>query len=164
QAPLGPGLSRYMVFNAGRFAALRGAGAAPGTGEDVLLPTATGVGHHQRDLLVCCLALASPGKPVENPRQVPAYRYSARYGPLPPCFARAMEVVLPSGVRRTGRTPSLLIGGTASVVGEDSLHAGDLGLQFEETCANLRSLIAAWRGPLGDRWAEHCREIRIFAP
>src|SRR2546423_10034231 len=66
QAPLGPGLSRYMVFNAGRFAALRGVRAAPGTGEDVLLPTATGVGHHQRDLLVCCLALASPGKPVEN--------------------------------------------------------------------------------------------------
>src|SRR5205823_1051099 len=113
QAPLGPGMSRYMVFNAGRFAALRGGWVAAGA-DDALLPTATGVGHHQGDLLVCCLALGSPGKPVENPRQVPAYRYSARYGPLPPCFARAMEVVLPSGGPGRGDGPSLLIGGTAS--------------------------------------------------
>ena len=34
--------------------------------------------------------LALTGTPVENPRQVSAYRYPRQYGPQPPSFARAM--------------------------------------------------------------------------
>ena len=120
------GLDRYMVFNAGRHDAYgdqRGA-----------LGTASAVGITGSDLSIHCLALEEPGTPVENPRQTPAWQYSARYGPLPPCFSRATIVDLAG--RRT-----LLIGGTASVVGEDSRHAGEFDAQVEETLLNLDALI-----------------------
>jgi chorismate lyase/3-hydroxybenzoate synthase len=124
--PMVNGLDRYMVFNAGRHDAYshqRGA-----------LGTASAVGIKGADLSIHCLALEEPGTPVENPRQTPAWEYSARYGPLPPCFSRATIVDLAG--RRT-----LLIGGTASVVGEDSRHAGQFDRQLEETLLNLEALI-----------------------
>jgi enamine deaminase RidA (YjgF/YER057c/UK114 family) len=38
----------------------------------------------------------------------------------------------------------LLIAGTASVVGQDSRHSGDLSRQIDETFENLGALGAAW--------------------
>ena len=73
--------------------------------------------------------------PLENPRQVPAYRYSRRYGLRPPCFARATKF-----------ESTLFIGGTASIIGEDSRHAAAIVAQTEETLSNLRALIAAATG------------------
>lgn len=132
----GDDLDRYMVFNAGRFAALYdwyACGAAFSTS----MAAATGVGHEGDDLEVHLLASASEGTPVENPLQIPAYRYSSAYGPLPPCFARATRC------GGSGGLPPLLVGGTASVRGELSLHEGDVLAQTEETLANLRALVAA---------------------
>jgi chorismate lyase / 3-hydroxybenzoate synthase len=120
------GLDRYMVFNAGRHDAYSDQCGALGT--------ASAVGITGADLFIHCLALDAPGTPIENPRQTPAWQYSARYGPLPPCFSRAVIVELAG--RRT-----LLIGGTASVVGEDSRHAGQFDEQLEETLLNLEALI-----------------------
>jgi chorismate lyase / 3-hydroxybenzoate synthase len=79
-----------------------------------------------------------PGVPVENPRQTPAWRYSCRYGPKPPCFARAT-------IARLGGRPRLLIGGTAIILGEDSAHLGDADAQLHETLRNIAALIAAAR-------------------
>jgi len=140
------GLNRYMHFNAGRHAACR---AWLDDGE---LPTASGVGHAGDDLLVHCLAGRHPARAIENPRQVSAYRYSRRYGPKPPCFARATRVATPAG-------PLLLIGGTASVLGEDSAHPGDLQAQLAETLRNIDALCAA-AGEGGLR----PRELRIYHP
>jgi enamine deaminase RidA (YjgF/YER057c/UK114 family) len=39
--------------------------------------------------------------------------------------------------------PLMLIGGTASIVGEDTVHAGDLERQADETLTNLAALIGA---------------------
>jgi chorismate lyase/3-hydroxybenzoate synthase len=134
-APLGSLEHRYMAFNAGRFLAYeRWFAGRQGFARTV--PTASGVGHDGTDLLVHCLTSATPGVPVENPRQVPSYCYSAAYGPLPPCFARA-TVLEPAG---TGAA-RLLVGGTAAVRGEDSVHAGDLEAQAEETFVNLAELV-----------------------
>jgi enamine deaminase RidA (YjgF/YER057c/UK114 family) len=83
-----------------------------------------------------------PGRPVENPRQVPAYSYSTRYGPLPPCFARATVVPDPG----SACDARLLVGGTASIVGEDSRHDSDAARQAIETFANLAHLLAAATG------------------
>lgn len=130
---------RYMVFNEGRFEAL--AAAADATAGSPTFATASGVGYRGEDLVIHCLASRSPGAPVENPRQVPAYRYSARYGARPPCFSRATTVELGDG-----GGSSLLIAGTASVVGEDSLHADDLRRQLTETFTNLDALLRAWAG------------------
>lgn len=137
--PLGPGMTRYFVFNQGRFDAftrsLGGAAAFDGS-----LPTATGIGHDGEDLTLHFLGVPRPGRSLENPRQCPAYRYSHRHGPRPPCFARATRVRLPAGA-------SLLVGGTASVRGEESVYPGSLQLQLKETFENLGALLSAAGAP-----------------
>jgi chorismate lyase/3-hydroxybenzoate synthase len=142
-------LDRYMVFNTGRHDAYSHRRSPLGT--------ASAVGISGSDLSIHCLALEEPGTPVENPRQRPAWQYSARYGPLPPCFSRATIVNL--GGRRT-----LLIGGTASVVGEESQHAGDFDAQVDETLLNLEALIRAADGNLRDRRAPLHRlvDLRVY--
>ncbi len=134
------GIDRYMVFNAGRFAAFSEVFGEQNTREG-LIPTASAVGHTGRDLVVHLLAGDRPGTPVENPRQVPAYRYSARYGPTPPSFARATRIQGPQD------QTLLLVGGTASVVGEASIHPGDLPAQLDQTVHNLALLVAAAQQP-----------------
>ena len=137
-ADMGDGRDRYMVFNAGRFAAFeRWFGQAAVFTRTV--PTASAVGIASGALTVYALGAREAGLPVENPRQVPAYCYSTRYGPLPPCFARGTIV----GGLGSGR--SLLVGGTASIVGEASLHDRDARQQALETFENLAELVAAAR-------------------
>jgi chorismate lyase/3-hydroxybenzoate synthase len=123
---------RYREFCVGR---------AQGLGDfDVTrLPAATAIGRcdDQRVVQVYWLAARTPGTPVENPRQVSAYRYPRQYGPQSPSFARAM---LPP----TDRMP-LLLSGTAAVVGHASQHTGELRAQLEETFRNFDALIGAAR-------------------
>ena len=81
-----------------------------------------------------CLASEHGGAPVENPRQKSSWQYSARYGPVPPCFSRATVATI-------GRDSWLLIGGTASIVGEDSRHVTNPSAQLTETLRNLAALV-----------------------
>lgn len=135
---MGPGLDRYMVFNQGRYDAYtRWYGTERAFSHSLATASAVGVGG--KDLAIFCLALDMPGTPIENPRQTPSWHYSTRYGPKPPCFSRATIVTL-------GHERRVLIGGTASIVGEDSRHVGDPEAQVDETLTNLRALIAAARG------------------
>jgi len=130
---------RYMVFNAGRFKAFESwYGSTAAFSRHVA--TASGVGHAGRDLVVHCLGTKEPGIAIENPRQIASYRYSRRYGPLPPCFARATTVKTARHLRGLA-----LIGGTASIRGEDSIHLDSLSLQLEETFENLAQLVVAAR-------------------
>lgn len=124
---------RYRQFCVGR---ARGLGAFDAT----QLPAATAIGRcdDARVLQIYWLSAAAPGNPVENPRQVSAYRYPRTYGPQPPSFARAM---LPPTARQT----PLLLSGTASVVGHASQHADALLAQVEETFANFDALLDAAR-------------------
>ena len=139
-ADMGDGRDRYMVFNAGRYAAFeRWFGRAALFTRT--LPTASAVGIASGDLTIHVLGARDSGIPIENPRQVPAYRYSSRYGKLPPCFARGTIIGGPDEGR-------LLVGGTASIVGEDSLHERDARQQALETFENLASLVAAARARL----------------
>ncbi|WP_166432769.1 pteridine-dependent deoxygenase [Luteimonas yindakuii] len=100
------------------------------------LPAATAIGRcdGERVLQVYWLSAREPGIPVENPRQVSAYRYPRQYGPQPPSFARAM---LPAD----GHVMPLLLSGTAAVVGHASQHDGELLAQIEETFANFDALL-----------------------
>jgi chorismate lyase / 3-hydroxybenzoate synthase len=123
-----------MVFNSGRFRAFNDWFGSRADVEQSVA-TASATGHWGRDLVVHCLASESPGVAVNNPRQVAPYHYSERFGPLPPCFARATKL-------RHDATTLLFVGGTASVRGEDSMHAGDLVAQCRETFVNLAALIA----------------------
>jgi chorismate lyase/3-hydroxybenzoate synthase len=125
---------RYKRFCLGR-------GLGLGASIEGPLPAATAIGrpdaaHAASRLQVYWLAARTPGTPLENPRQLSAYRYPRQYGPQPPSFARAM---LPPG------DLPLLLSGTASIVGHASLHADCVTAQIAETLANFDSLIAAAR-------------------
>ncbi len=149
------GLDRYMVFNAGRYAAFADWFCA--ADRDRLAPhiaTATGVGHAGPDLVVHCLADRLPGQPIENPRQCAAYRYSTAYGPLPPCFARATLVAdtAESATRR------VLVGGTSSILGEASVHVGNLAEQTRETLDNIEALLRE----AGADGLESLHDVRVY--
>jgi chorismate lyase/3-hydroxybenzoate synthase len=148
---------RYMVFNAGRFKAFAnwygGVRAF-----DRKVATASGVGHDGTDLVVHCLASRAGGKAVDNPRQIAPHRYSMRYGPLPPCFARG-TLLAGAGL--------ILVGGTASIRGEDSLHLQSLPQQMRETLTNLAAVVASAQGTaLEDERAAlaRYRDLRVYHP
>lgn len=130
---LGQGDSeRYRQFCVGRVQGL-------GDVDTRTLPAATAIGSRdgRRVLQVYWLAAREPGLPLENPRQVSAYRYPREYGPQSPTFARALLPPSP-------RVP-LLLSGTASIVGHESQHADSLRAQLDETLTNLDSLLGAAR-------------------
>ena len=128
-------LDRYMVFNRGRYEALAlWHPLASRHQSDRPLATSSAVGVDTDDLVIDCLASATPGRQVENPRQISSWCYSPCYGPRPPCFARGTIADI-DGVSW------LLIGGTASIVGEESRHEEALEDQLDETFENLRALI-----------------------
>jgi chorismate lyase / 3-hydroxybenzoate synthase len=160
---MGDGRDRYMVFNAGRYRAFAEWYGGDGT-FDRDVATASGVGHDGRDLVIHCLAARAPGVSVENPRQVAPHRYSDRYGPVPPCFARA-TVLEKRGL--------ILVGGTASIRGEASVHGASLAKQLEETLTNLASVVGAAYAKVGDATARDAaqnellaryRELRVYYP
>ena len=117
---------RYRRFCVGR------ARGMDGSWQD-RYPAATAIGRRDgvRVLQVYALAARIAGLPVENPRQVNAWRYPREYGPTPPTFARGMTT--PAG--------QLLISGTAAVVGSASRHHDDVAAQLDETLTNVESLI-----------------------
>ena len=90
--------------------------------------------HESGDLVISILARCEAGGNIENPRQVPAFHYSNRFGPVPPSFVRA------TAVDRSANEQLLCVAGTASVVGEVSLHEDDLHQQLCETTRNLATI------------------------
>jgi chorismate lyase/3-hydroxybenzoate synthase len=156
---MGGGQDRYMAFNAGRFAAL----ATWLGGEESFEPrvaAASGIGHDGRDLVVHCLAADQPGRPVANPRQIAPYRYSRKYGPQPPCFARATVIQPP--IDSPWSAPLVLVGGTASIVGEESVHPGDLARQTDETLTNLAAVLGGAAGEPAARRAAVLASVRAL--
>ena len=123
---------RYRQFCAGRASGLEGMFA---TG----FPAATAIGRRdgRRVLQLYWLAARMPGAPLENPRQLSAWRYPRRYGPSAPSFARAMRAPV--------HDAQIYISGTAAIVGHSSHHAEDCLAQLDETLANLDSLIGSTR-------------------
>lgn len=125
------GLERYRCFNVGRH------DAYVQSGRDISeenMPAASVLGCGPGPMVVYFLASKNPGKPVDNPRQLIAYRYPERYGPRSPLFVRAMLAVF-------GRERCLIVSGTASIVGHETLHKGDAGRQALETVRNIRTLM-----------------------
>ncbi|WP_331739250.1 FkbO/Hyg5 family chorismatase (plasmid) [Streptomyces sp. NBC_00637] len=102
------------------------------------LPAATGIGSLGAGVDLYFLA-CRPGRAthVENPRQTPAYRYPDRYGAAPPSFARATHLT------SDGYGPSTLyVSGTASILGDDTVHPGDVERQLDVALANIETLVS----------------------
>jgi chorismate lyase/3-hydroxybenzoate synthase len=118
---------RYKLFCMGRAAGLRE------YSPEEMFPAATCIGRRDGDptLQVYCLAGRAPGVPLENPRQMSAYRYPREYGPAAPSFSRAM----------LASDRLVMISGTASIVGHASRHRGDIRAQLDETLTNLSNVL-----------------------
>lgn len=129
----GGGLERYRQFNLGRQEAFLEAGRAAFEGA----PPACALGIHQGALSIRFLAGQRAPLPVENPRQVSAYRYPETYGPRSPTFSRAALADIGGG------SIALFISGTASIVGHETVHHGDVQEQTRETLRNLQAVVEA---------------------
>ncbi len=130
----GGGLERYRQFDIGPQQAFIDAGRDAFEGAPAACALGT-VGDAAGGLSLCFLAGRVAPRPVDNPRHVPAYRYTSRYEPRAPRFSRA--ALADTG----GGRVALLVSGTSSIVGEHTVHLGDVVAQTHETLRNLRAVI-----------------------
>ena len=117
---------RYRQFCLGR------AEGITDNGEGYPAGTAVGLRTGARRLKLVWLAGRIPGRAVENPRQLSAFRYPRQYGPASPSFSRAILL-----------GDQLLISGTSSIVGHETVHTGNVSAQLQESVSNLQSVAAA---------------------
>ncbi|MDX9723325.1 MAG: hypothetical protein RBU37_21415 [Myxococcota bacterium] len=129
-APCAGGGLGYQAFNAGRYQAFQAHFGPP----PWPVPAATAVANAEPRLRIEFLATNGSAHFLENPKQRPAQRYSARWGRLPPVFVRGVSYV-------RGAQAWLIASGTASVVGEETLHPGQLAAQLEQSLSNLGALV-----------------------
>jgi chorismate lyase / 3-hydroxybenzoate synthase len=125
------GEERYRLFNTGRREALLEVNYLAKDGA----PAACALGSHRGSLKIAFLASNQPCISIENPRQISAFNYPKDYGVNPPIFSRA------GWFRQTGSTDMLFISGTASIVGHQTLHIGDVTLQTQETITNIQTVL-----------------------
>ena len=143
------GDERYRLFNSARQLAFRNSGQAiVGT-----VPAACALGSPAGSpISIYFLAARQPPKMIENPRQTSAYHYPPKFGRHSPIFSRACLLNESAGT-------NLFVSGTASIVGHETIHQGDVGAQTRETMANIEALLdeanrAVGIGALFPRWTE----------
>ena len=124
------GEPRYHRFCAGRYRAL----AQFKPDFERALPAASVIGSRDSGVTMYFLSAREPGMPVENPRQLSAYRYPAQYSAQSPSFSRAMA-------KTWGVDVDLYVSGTASIVGHSTVHSGDVRGQLQEIFRNLQALL-----------------------
>jgi len=124
------GIERYQAFCVGRHAAL-----SLQLDFERSLPAASAVGTEAPGLLISFAAGKFESSQVENPRQVSAFHYPAVHGPRSPLFSRAVGMDLSTGEQQ------LFLSGTASIVGHETQHAGDIIAQANETCRNIAAVL-----------------------
>ena len=124
-------VERYQLFCIGRFNAFK---KHFGDNFQQQLPAASAIGTKGNRFSLYFVATTEPGYYLENPRQISAYRYPQQYGPCSPSFARA-TLFSHDDVNK------LILSGTASIVGHETLHVGNPEKQLEETLRNIDGLL-----------------------
>lgn len=124
------GLEHYRQFNVGR----QNAFVRYGQVLQGSVPAACALGLGEGALSIAFMAGRVSPLYLENPRQVSAYEYPSAYGPRSPTFSRAVLVPLPE-------QEILFISGTASIVGHETVHRGDVAEQTSETLRNICTLL-----------------------
>lgn len=123
-------IERYRQFNIGRQEAFL-ANKRPVVSN---VPAACALGSAGGGLQIAFLATRETVVGIENPRQVSAYHYPSQYGPRSPTFARAALANLDGA-------NVLFVSGTASIVGHQSLHIGDVAAQTRECLQNIAAVV-----------------------
>jgi enamine deaminase RidA (YjgF/YER057c/UK114 family) len=126
------GLEHYRQFNIGRQDAFLAHSRLPSRQN---IPAASALGSVDGPLVVYFLAARRNSVAVENPRQISAYHYPQEYGPSSPTFSRAGWVDL-------GQQKILFISGTASIIGHQTRHGGNVAAQTRESMANIAAVVA----------------------
>jgi enamine deaminase RidA (YjgF/YER057c/UK114 family) len=112
-------------------------------------PAATGIGMDTGGVIIGFIALSPSDqvlvRPIQNPGQIDAHRYSKNVlkGTLAevpglkssPKFERAKLVTI-------GSNPYIFVSGTASILGEKTMHVGDVGKQTLTTIENIFKLFS----------------------
>jgi chorismate lyase/3-hydroxybenzoate synthase len=125
------GDERYRRFNSARQAAFRGSGRPT----EISVPAACALGSPAGSpISIYFLASREPPTMIENPRQTSAYRYPPKFGVHSPSFSRACML-------RGSPGANLFVSGTASIVGCETMHHGDVDAQTRETLANIEALL-----------------------
>jgi chorismate lyase/3-hydroxybenzoate synthase len=140
-------LERYRQFCVGR-----GRGLTDMQMERYPAASAVGRQHTTHKVQTLWLAARQPGAPLENPRQMSAYRYPRVYGPTSPSFSRAT----------LNTDGTLVVSGTASIVGHVSRHPGDPLAQLDETLKNLAALTSHAAGHDGRLHAGLSHLFRVY--
>lgn len=120
------GVERYRLFNIGRQRAFDSASDLLVSG----MPAASAIGIREGGLSIVFLAGTKPVQLIENPRQVSAYEYPKQYGPRSPSFSRA-------GLVHLDGSSLLLVSGTASIVGHETVHVRD---SYAQTLTSLQNI------------------------
>jgi chorismate lyase / 3-hydroxybenzoate synthase len=125
------GDERYRHFNSARQTAFRESGRSTvGTA-----PAACALGSPAGSpISIYFLASRHPPKMIENPRQISAYHYPPKFGVHSPVFSRACVLSESSGT-------NFFVSGTASIVGCETIHHGDVTAQTRETLTNIEALL-----------------------
>lgn len=150
----GPGgLENYRLFCRARADQLERALGARYPGG---LSAASAVGTDGDALVIAFAAFRDEPEAIENPEQLPAYRYPQDYGPRSPSFARA-------SVARIGDERLVFISGTAAIKGHATVAPGDTASQLSVTLDNL-GLIGARCGlpPALARDAAGARAFKVY--
>ena len=69
---------------------------------------------------------------VKNVNQTAPYKYPSGYVSTHPLFSRAIII---------DKEEKIFVSGTASIEGHETKHHGNIELQYEQICKNLKSLI-----------------------
>lgn len=125
------GDERYRHFNSARRAAFRDSGRSTvGT-----VPAASALGSPAGSpISIYFLASRGPPTMIENPRQTSAYYYPPKFGAHRPIFSRACVLGDSAGT-------NFFVSGTASIVGHETVHPGDVTAQTHESLANITALL-----------------------
>ncbi|MEP6884646.1 MAG: Rid family hydrolase, partial [Gammaproteobacteria bacterium] len=125
------GDERYRHFNSARQLAFRDSGRATLS----TVPAASALGSPVGSpISIYFLAARQSPKMLENPRQTSAYHYPPKFGRHSPMFSRACVLSEAQGT-------NLFVSGTASIVGHETIHPGDVVAQTRETMANIAALL-----------------------
>jgi chorismate lyase / 3-hydroxybenzoate synthase len=125
------GDERYRHFNSARQLAFRSSGHATLSA----VPAACALGSPAGSpISIYFLAARQRPKMIENPRQTAAYHYPPKFGRHSPLFSRACVLSESAGT-------NLFVSGTASIVGYETIHRGDVVAQTRETITNINALL-----------------------
>jgi enamine deaminase RidA (YjgF/YER057c/UK114 family) len=147
------GDERYRHFNSARQTAFRTSGRSTiGT-----VPAASALGSPAGSpISIYFLASSAAPQMIENPRQTSAYYYPPKFGRHSPVFSRACVLTESSGT-------SLFVSGTASIVGHETIHHGDVSAQTRETLANIDALIHEANRVVGsERYSREGLKFKVY--